>query len=380
MSDLRVDSNIRFSNLDKLRAFAAISVVVYHVIEHTGWSSFPVTGPNLWWRTGWLGVDLFFVISGFVIYFSAFSLGKSYGSAWKSVYASHRFFRIAPLYFFTCIIFVFLIQPQILFTPVSNISFQFISHLLFFHNFFPSTQGAINGVNWSIGVEMQFYLLILIFWDWIKRASPLKILLVFSAIACMWKIAAFYMLHSAGAHKLWFATAQLPGSLDVFGFGIAACKWVLAKGNRNDLAHLGIKALIAISAGFIMIKLLWMTPNYWGSVYYVGFFRILTGLSAAALIIFLIALPNTTLGWFSGIIDYLGKISYGIYLWHLPIILSLKNLNINAGLIFLLATLACTVILASVTYHLIEKSWIQQGKSDLMCSKIGAILKSIKLN
>ena len=226
---------------------------------------------------------------------------------------------------------------------------------------------------------MQFYLLILIFWEWIKRASPLKILLVFSAIACMWKIAAFYVLHSAGAHKLWFATAQLPGSLDVFGFGIAACKWVLVKGNRNDLAHLGIKALIAISAGFIMIKLLWVTPNYWGSVYYVGFFRVLTGLSAAAIIIFLIALPNTALGWFSGIIDYLGKISYGIYLWHLPIILSLKNLNINAGLVFLLATLACTVILASVTYHLIEKSWIQQGKSDPMRSKICAILKSIKL-
>ena len=56
-----------FDTIDILRGFAAISVVVYHVIEHFQWSNFPATWPWLWFRVGWMGVDLFFVISGFVI-------------------------------------------------------------------------------------------------------------------------------------------------------------------------------------------------------------------------------------------------------------------------------------------------------------------------
>ncbi|HRL91443.1 MAG TPA: acyltransferase family protein, partial [Comamonas denitrificans] len=62
-----------FDTIDILRGFAAISVVVYHVIEHFQWNNFPATWPWLWFRVGWMGVDLFFVISGFVIGLSAFS-------------------------------------------------------------------------------------------------------------------------------------------------------------------------------------------------------------------------------------------------------------------------------------------------------------------
>jgi len=58
---------LRFPLIDVLRGIAALLVLIYHVIEISGWQSFPISGPALLFRIGWIGVDLFFVISGFVI-------------------------------------------------------------------------------------------------------------------------------------------------------------------------------------------------------------------------------------------------------------------------------------------------------------------------
>ena len=54
-----------FPSIDILRGFAALSVVVYHVIEHFKWIDFPTQGPLVWFRIGWMGVDLFFCYIGF---------------------------------------------------------------------------------------------------------------------------------------------------------------------------------------------------------------------------------------------------------------------------------------------------------------------------
>lgn len=50
---------ITFPNIDLLRGFAAISVLIYHVIEMTSWKDFPATGILSWFRIGWMGVDIF---------------------------------------------------------------------------------------------------------------------------------------------------------------------------------------------------------------------------------------------------------------------------------------------------------------------------------
>ena len=68
--------NDRFENINLLRAFAAIVVVFYHVITYMRWETFPYQGPLLVFRIGWIGVDLFFVISGFVITRSALAMWR----------------------------------------------------------------------------------------------------------------------------------------------------------------------------------------------------------------------------------------------------------------------------------------------------------------
>ena len=82
--------NERFENINLLRAFAATAVVVYHVIEYANWSSFPADGPLLTFRIGWIGVDLFFVISGFVITRSALALWRQDPATFARRYWARR--------------------------------------------------------------------------------------------------------------------------------------------------------------------------------------------------------------------------------------------------------------------------------------------------
>ena len=82
----------RFSALDGLRGIAALAVVFYHV-------KFPnhfTTYPGLFFRNGYMAVDLFFILSGFVIY--ANYSGKIYNTASALRFIVLRFFRIYPLH------------------------------------------------------------------------------------------------------------------------------------------------------------------------------------------------------------------------------------------------------------------------------------------
>ena len=357
-------STSKFANIDKLRGFAALSVLVYHVIEHTHWNDFPAQGFNFWWRIGWMGVDLFFVISGFVIFLSANALYDKYGENWRRVYSVHRLARIAPLYFLTLAIFWCLISPELLLLPWKDLLFQLITHALFIHNLFPSTQGAINGVNWSIGVEMQFYVFVLLAFNWLRRASPGMVLFVLCGVASLWKFGLFLLFPDATVAQRWFMTIQLPGTLDEFGFGIAACKLMMSHRRElpaliNPWQRLGLM-ILGVS---MMLFLFLQVGQYWDSLWVVTFFRIIMGLAGALLILAATAYPERVPFHLLRPLDYLGEISYGIYLWHLPVILSLQRLNLPAGSQFLTLTIIVTILLAALSYHLLERPWLMKGRT-----------------
>src|SRR5690606_25414838 len=145
-----------YPHIDILRAIAAVRVVVYRVVEVGQWREFPITGWALWFRIGWIGVDLFFVISGFVITLSAVSAYRRIGSSFIRHYLRHRWLRIATLYFCTILAYVWLVSPEILLIGARSTFTHLTSHALFLHNLHPSTYGSINGPNWSVALEMQF--------------------------------------------------------------------------------------------------------------------------------------------------------------------------------------------------------------------------------
>jgi peptidoglycan/LPS O-acetylase OafA/YrhL len=353
---------VSYPLIDVLRGFAAVSVLVYHVIEHFNWSSFPVNGPLVWFRIGWMGVDLFFVISGFVIALSAFSLIDRMGSGkFHPSFAVRRLRRIVPLHYLTCLIFLVMVAPTLLVSQ--NIGENIISHMLFLHNLNTDWAGAINGPNWTVAVEMQFYLLILLLAPVLRKCPWWSILLVAFPMAWCWRywaLQTYPIEPELGPYRLFWASTQLPGTLDQFAVGVLLARFMRADGPDRWLpGDQKTKALVLTTAAAVMIAtmlaLFWPRASFWDYPLMVLFWR-----TFAAATFGIVLLTSCVLGYrrlvkVSAPLRYLGTISYGIYLWHLPVLLSVQRIEGLNGVRALTYVAVLTIIFAIASWHLFEK-------------------------
>ncbi len=358
-----------FPTIDVLRGFAAISVVVYHVIELFGWKDFPMTGPLLWFRIGWMGVDLFFVISGFVIGLAAFSSIDKHGSSeFRGHFFSRRLVRIVPLHYFTMLVFLAFIKPELFF---ENFVGNLLSHLVFVHNFSVNFSGGINGANWSLATEMQFYVLMMLLAPWLRIARSWKILLLLVGIAWLWRFGVTILVtpdKTLGVFPIFVAATQLPGMLDEFAIGILLAKFVRTDtGTRtlryfnNNNARVSAVWLLAGLLVYAALSVFWPFASYWDYPLMITLFRTLLAISfGAVLFAACLVTPKGLVGKLVSPFYYLGTISYGIYLWHLPVILSLKHLQWLSPERALPLTLGITIIFAIVSWHCFEQPLIQK--------------------
>ncbi|HEV8190984.1 MAG TPA: acyltransferase, partial [Ktedonobacterales bacterium] len=145
--------------LDGLRAVAALSVLSYHLLLrlHVKGTQLGTTTYNIWHYLA-TGVDLFFVLSGFLLflpYARAMLTGKPLPSA--SRFYQRRALRILPAYW------VCLVILAVLPTAAHRVPLSFgdiATHLLMIHDAFPDYNRDLNGPFWTLAVEAQFYLLL----------------------------------------------------------------------------------------------------------------------------------------------------------------------------------------------------------------------------
>lgn len=323
--DATVSGQRYIPGVDGLRALAVTIVVAFHA------GAFPL---------GWFGVWIFFVISGFVITRSLLSseaTPRPLGTALKDFYAK-RFFRIIPLY-------ALIIALAMIVTGVSGVLKdqywpQFASLASFTFTFFRMWSGYIHsemtGHLWSLSTEEHFYFLF-----------PLLFLLVprKRLVAVMVGVIVAAVFVRAGVHAIYEnltpvnPAIQTPnfrstavyqfslGHFDAFAMGVilALCeKWVIA---RKNLFTQMIVVMIVAWAAYVLI--IGTDPRYenpfmsimmayyrWGDV----FLYTILSFSAAAAIVGVIR----NVGWLSAPLKwkpvvFIGKISYGVYIFHLPV-------------------------------------------------------------
>lgn len=358
--------------IDVLRAAAALLVLVYHVIEVGQWREFPVTGSALWFRIGWIGVDLFFVISGFVITLSAVSAYRREGTAFTRNYMQRRWLRIAPLYFCTMLAYIWFVQPDILFAGMRETLIHLLSHVFFLHNLHPTTHGSINGPNWSVALEMQFYFLIALITPWLSRTSPLKILILFIPIAWFFRYASTLWLIPglSSPHEQHVLSSQLPATIDTFAFGIALALLII---NREHFVTSRLFSpswrnfLLWTVTAVVVIKLAmltyWPRANYWDSAMMIIFWRTLLAAGFAAILAATITFPFRRVGLLWPM-AYLGRISYGLYLWHTLVLTTLLTIPSLRGMVLLQWTLLGTVIIAAASWHFLESPFMQSRRQN----------------
>ena len=364
-------NRLYFPLIDLLRASAALLVIVYHVIMVGEWSSFPIEG---WWfllfRVGWIGVDLFFVISGFVIALTALTAYNRSGRLFMPEYFKRRWLRIAPLYFCTLLIYLFLVDPTLLMLGYKTAILHIGSHLFFVHNLLPTTHGSINGPNWSVALEMQFYVMIALLTPWLSRIQPIRLILLFTGIAIVYRYCTTLLLPPGTASTLsqHVYSSLLPGTLDAFGAGIllailiTRAKYTKAAGFlspswRNAALWCGISMVVIYPTWTIY----WSVSDYWGSTLMISLWKTALALSFTSVLALSMTLPIRRLTLLQPAL-YLGRISYGLYLWHMPVLYTLLQFDWPDKRKLLVMTLICTVILSAASWHFFEKLFLKEKR------------------
>lgn len=319
----------RNNSIDVLRAIAIFLVLG----RHAHWPESSVA--NIWQRGGWVGVDLFFVLSGFLVSGLIFKQFKETGTISWTNFVIRRGFKIYPA-FWCLIIFTLIFNAVTHAAPFEP--FRLFSELAFVQNY----GWPMWGHTWSLAVEEHFYLLLpLILMICTKRQFryfPFIVLTV--AIACL-------ALRLAGGEwnvqRSMFATHLRLDSL-LFGSLLSYLYHY-----HQDFFHRisDYKKTLAIAGvALLLLAFIWKLEET-RVIYTFGFTLFYIG-SGAILMAFIGGLPENRVTRFLGMI---GRYSYSIYLWHAAIVEWLFPAAnwLDTGLYFIFS-----VVIGIALSHLIE--------------------------
>ena len=332
------DNNINF-----LRLFLAYMVVFFHSAELSG-SSYPFSK----FFDGEIAVYGFFIISGFLIirsYWSSPSLKDYY---------IRRSKRLLPAYFIVvigCIVFLSYyssLSTSDYFKSSQTIKY-FFSNIIFLNFLQPSLPGvfaenrlqAVNGSLWTIKVEVCFYVILPIIghlMSKLKTKFRMNLLLCFLYVfGLAYKFLCLHIAEKSGNKIFVELSRQLPGAIQYFAVGIfCAVNYELI---RKYEKYLVVPAIIIVAIYYALGNWYLLPIGLGVIVMYIGFnFKRLNG------------------------IGKIGDYSYGVYIFHFPIIQILTSLGyfkLNKD-VTLLVVLGLVFSISYLSWHFLEKKVLKR--------------------
>jgi peptidoglycan/LPS O-acetylase OafA/YrhL len=357
----------RITSLDGLRAVALLIIMGYH---------FGVG----WLQGGFFSLDIFYVLSGYLITGLLLSEYRKRGAIKLSAFWLRRARRLLPALLIVLVAVTLMVrfaEPQGLYP---DFRMSALSALFYFSNwwqiaasgnYFVAT-GPVSPLThtWSLAVEEQFYLIwplvVLAVMHLSRRfARGLRVLLVVSVVGVVASATEMALLYNPARNttRLYFGTDTHAQSILVGA--VLACVLTMVemrRGNegmapraRSTLARRGL--VLAGLAGFAGTLTLTVTLVGTSSLDYRGGF-LLSALLAAAIIVAAVCVPGGIVadGLSLRPLVWLGTISYGAYLWHYPIYVYLDPARTGlTGLSLLALRFAGTIALATASYYLVER-------------------------
>jgi peptidoglycan/LPS O-acetylase OafA/YrhL len=347
----------RLPALTGLRGIAAAYVALYHAWQiHERAPGDPVVFVNTVFRYGWLGVDLFFVLSAFLLTAAILHKAPEQGPRYWLDYLRRRWIRIAPPYY-ASIVFALLLAGTLDYLwarPAST-----LLHVGYLPNVDMQVLWTINPVYWSLGVEFQFYLALPFLLWFLMRAHPMAGLSLAYVVSMAWNFAAIDL--APGADNAW-ATLQLPSYTFHFALGIVAARLYVqgfqVSPNTRRAAWLAAPILIFGSVIAAMPP-----PGTWSAISpVIGTAIVRAGPALGfALMIFLATTPGkvTSLVLANPYALALGEMSYSLYLVHLPVMdfFELRMpWTLNYGYtMFVLLLVAPAMLVTWLLYRFVER-------------------------
>lgn len=375
-------------DIDGLRAVAILSVVAFHAFPH-------------WLQGGFIGVDIFFVISGFLISTIIFRSLQRGDFSFTEFYA-HRIKRIFPaliVVLTACYAFGwFALLPD----EFKQLGKHMAAGAGFVQNFILWQEvGYFDTVAdskpllhlWSLAIEEQFYLIypVLIFVAWRVGLNVLTVVLLLGLISFglnilgvsanptetffmpqtrFWELLAGSVL----AYLQFFKKAKLASSMQRWAFHPVVFRHPPQSARRGEVLNsiLSVLGLLLLVAAVCFINKSKPFPGYWAVLPVLGaFLLILAGPEAWA----------NRLVLANRLMVFVGLISYPLYLWHWPILSfarivegEIPSREIRIGAVVL------SFVLAWLTYRLIEKpirfgkkNWIKTAALSVALVVVGCV-------
>jgi peptidoglycan/LPS O-acetylase OafA/YrhL len=332
--------------LDGIRGLAIIPVM----LAHSGL-------PYIWYRGGFVGVEIFFVLSGFLITTILIQEHDEKGRIHFQRFYAHRFLRLFPALFLLLSAIVFLsilfLHGDALKNQLKEAFFMFIYAINWVRAFsFSSTDLLEHG--WSLAIEGQFYLLwpaLLALLFWLVKDKKKIAACIAGLIVLIWMYRITLLAHGASFPRL-FNGLDTAGDMLLTGCLLAFVLPAFEKdGTKNRVAgwlrYAAPGALLALL--LVYLRVTWDSPSVYEWILPV------IALSSSILVLTVFFGNGMVKNFLShpGLV-WNGKISYGLYLYHYPIYKLLMHQDASDASVFVFGTIAVYAV-SIASFYLVER-------------------------
>lgn len=358
---------IYFKSLNGIRAIAAFIVVIWHIDQFSYLFNIE---PLKFHHTGMAvrAVDMFFVLSGFLITYLLLMEKELFKNINIKNFYIRRIYRIWPLYYFSLLVSIVFMYFEIIPTPEDNLK-SILLYIFLLANVSYALGIQIKAITplWSVGVEEQYYLL----WPNIINKTK-NFFLVFVLLFCFVFLVKFIAVYTIKNEYPVFVNFLYNFKINIMIMGALGALWVKEK---NKILNIIYRKEVQIIAWGVLLFSCLVKPihirTYIDSEINSVFYLII--------IINVATNPKTLISLENKIMNFLGKISYGIYVYHmiliflLSFILKKNSININY-FTMTLTIIILTICIANLSYIYFEKPFLNMKKNFMLVKSTNSIL------
>ena len=351
---------VYFNNLNGLRFIAALMVVISHLELNKSYFNLSNSFQSVK-ELGRLGVSLFFVLSGFLITFLLVKEKEKNGLIAIKNFYLRRIYRIWPLYYFIVILSL-LVLPHFEIFHIPNLKleiespFQFVMVVLLFVFFLTNVLVSIKLIpfatqTWSIGTEEQFYLIWPLLINKYNQLKPLfiGIILLYNSLLLALNLGVIPSFKYLDLFTSFIHAFQLDSlTIGALGAYLLYCKSTIVQKITSLKVFVLTLILIVVSIVF-QINFSFLESTFFALLFII-------------VILNLVNHPKLVSVLEHKSLLFLGKISYGLYMYHQIVIVFVLNcllkFTIYNSLLLYVFSISTSILVAGISYRYLEEPFL----------------------